>query len=171
MARNRQEFLFNTLFGDGFLYRPRGTLVSIVLLLAWLLPLGAGAEVFKWVDDEGNVHYGDSAPPEHDVETIRTPPPPSDAAVTQSLNRLEGLREEVDEREKKRREEKERQETTAREGEARKQRCSQAQRQLAVLDMPRIFQLNGQGQKVYLEDDQRAAKLERARKEVKANCR
>lgn len=45
------------------------------LLLALLLPgvsLPAGAEVYRWVDDQGRVHYGDSAPENQQSTTIDT---------------------------------------------------------------------------------------------------
>jgi hypothetical protein len=35
--------------------------------IAWLLALlafGASAQVYKWVDDKGQVHYGEQPPPE-----------------------------------------------------------------------------------------------------------
>lgn len=42
---------------------------SIVLLCAGLLAIipvtGAAAEVYRWVDDDGNVHYTEALPPEH----------------------------------------------------------------------------------------------------------
>ena len=35
-----------------------------------LFSLGAGSEVYKWVDDEGNVHYGDSPPENVEAEPV-----------------------------------------------------------------------------------------------------
>ena len=40
-----------------------------------LLTLAAPAEIYKWVDDEGKVHYGEKAPnnaTSKTVETIKT---------------------------------------------------------------------------------------------------
>ena len=35
-----------------------------------LFSVGAGSEVYKWVDDEGNVHYGDSPPENVEAEPV-----------------------------------------------------------------------------------------------------
>ena len=44
-------------------------LITPSILLGLLLPLAAGAQdgrqTYKWVDDEGQTHYGDSVPPEY----------------------------------------------------------------------------------------------------------
>ena len=60
----------------------------------------------------------------------------------------------------------------AREGEARRRRCREAQyeRRVAQFEGP-VFHLDEQGNRVYLEDDERAAKLKRARTAVKVDCR
>jgi hypothetical protein len=44
-------------------------LITLSMFLGLLLPLAAGAQdsrqTYKWVDDEGQIHYGDSVPPEY----------------------------------------------------------------------------------------------------------
>ena len=35
------------------------------------------AQVYKWVDESGKVHYGDSPPPESDVRSIEVPEGPT----------------------------------------------------------------------------------------------
>ena len=42
----------------------------LLLALLVLLSLGAYSQVYKWVDEEGNVHYGDSPPDDADAERI-----------------------------------------------------------------------------------------------------
>jgi len=169
MARNRRAFRIDALVGAHGRYLHRRFLVPIALLPTLVLPCGARAEIFKWVDDTGKVHYGDAPPPEQEVETIRPPPPPSDAAVMQSRNRLEGMRERAAEWDKEREQEKQ---AAAREVAMRKQLCSQAQGQLRSLQFRGLlFRLDEQGNRIYLEDDERALMLERARKAVRENCR
>jgi hypothetical protein len=58
---------------DEHCHTNQATLMSArIALLATLLifPLVASAELFKWVDDQGNVHYGDKPPINKNVETI-----------------------------------------------------------------------------------------------------
>lgn len=43
----------------------------IFLFIALLLAsAGVTAEIFKWVDDEGRIYYGDTPPPEVQVQTL-----------------------------------------------------------------------------------------------------
>lgn len=54
--------------------RKKSTL--IVLLVAMVLPLQVAASgVYKWVDDQGKVHYSEQAPATGDNVTLRTAPP------------------------------------------------------------------------------------------------
>ena len=51
-------------------------------LLVALVALGAQAEIYKWTDEKGQVHYGEQPPPNADTKTIKAPsggPGPSDA--------------------------------------------------------------------------------------------
>lgn len=50
-----------------------------LLLLAVLWPLPALAEVYRWVDEDGRVHFTDR-PPAGEGETVDIAPPPSEAA-------------------------------------------------------------------------------------------
>jgi hypothetical protein len=141
-------------------------------VLAWLVPWIAGAEIFKWTDKEGKVHYGDAAPREGEVETIQAPPPPSDSAVLQSRNRLDGLSEQTEKWEQEREAEKRDKKAAARDEDVRKQLCRQAQGQLRHLEIRSvIYHVDEQGKKVYLTNEERAARLEQVRKAVKDNCR
>lgn len=67
----------------------RKRFAALILVIAFQLVVSpAFAEMYKWVDENGVVHYSDSPPmtPEKDVETIETPnytppsPKPDDAA-------------------------------------------------------------------------------------------
>lgn len=54
--------------------RKKSTL--ILLLVAMVLPLQVAASgVYKWVDDQGKVHYSEQAPATGDNATLRTAPP------------------------------------------------------------------------------------------------
>ena len=46
-------------------------LIIYLLALALLLPVSAGSvELYKWVDDKGNTHYGDKPPKKAELEKI-----------------------------------------------------------------------------------------------------
>lgn len=50
-----------------------------LLLLALLAAGTAQAKMYKWVDEQGNIHYSQERPPQAGVEEIKPPPPPADA--------------------------------------------------------------------------------------------
>jgi len=41
----------------------------------------ASADVYKWVDDEGNTHYSQQAPKNQQADIIKAPPPPARSAA------------------------------------------------------------------------------------------
>jgi len=65
------------------------SVIRIVLLSLILLPGIAVAEVYQWVDEDGNVHFGDSPPDNADAQTVDLPPGPSDQQVEQAQQRLQ----------------------------------------------------------------------------------
>ncbi len=55
-----------------------GAVMKKTLALLLLLPLAAAAEVYRWVDRDGVVHYTQSPPPTGDYKSLRenaVPPP------------------------------------------------------------------------------------------------
>jgi hypothetical protein len=66
-------------------------MLQALRLPLWLLllavPLAAGAQVYRWVDEKGQVHYTQTPPPGKDAQAVGPPPPPSDAPNQDSLNK------------------------------------------------------------------------------------
>ena len=49
----------------------RKTFIIYLLALALLLPISSGgAELYKWVDDKGTIHYGDKPPADANLKQI-----------------------------------------------------------------------------------------------------
>ena len=67
----------------------KGTLALLLLLIAGV----AAAEVYKWADESGRVHYGDSPPPESDAQSVKVPEVPTQEEVERA-QRL--MREKID---------------------------------------------------------------------------
>lgn len=111
---------------------------GIMTLLA-LLPLLAGAEVYRWQDAEGNWHFGDQPPQEqHEKMDIKAPPKLGQGERVREINqRTLRLRESEQARQ---------QEQTASEKkqqDAQAQKCREAKAKLKRL----------QGRFVYRDDD------------------
>ena len=62
----------------------RSTFLIICSLLFAAVAIGA---VYKWVDDEGNVHYGDTPPNDHEQKTIEIAPAPPPKAIIDEQDR------------------------------------------------------------------------------------
>lgn len=151
----------------------RGGLAALTILVAVsMIAPNAGADVYKWVDDRGRVHYGDSPPPDQSVQSVRTPPPPPEEEVLRSRSRMDELTE--DRKSDQEQEAQRRKEETAAEREriARENRCRAAKRELHVLELERpVYRLDEEGNRVYLDDDRRATEIGRARGRIRDYCR
>jgi hypothetical protein len=99
-----------------------------LFLLVALLPLAAGAQVYRWVDDKGQVHYTQVPPPGAKTRELAPPPPASAAPNQESLN--QGLQDAVKAEPKVREEAAKTAEAAAQ----REQQCRQAREQLAFMD-------------------------------------
>lgn len=62
------------------------SIIYIAVIVFAVLSLGA---IYKWVDESGKVHYGDSPPEEIDAQSIAVPEGPSEEDVEQARQRLQ----------------------------------------------------------------------------------
>ena len=131
--------------------------LPIALSIAALLGAGvcAAGEIYKWTDDEGNVHYEDRPTGDRNMEVVDIVSRDTDNSVVQA--RLDSDREA---REAARKEaegqppEKTREELRA-EQLAREDRCEQAREQLsAMLAARRLYKEDADGEREYLDDAQ-----------------
>lgn len=136
----------------------------------------AQAEVYKWTDAEGRVHYGDE-PPSDSIPEFRVKPPPvltpdSDFSGAQGeRERRDKQRRLLDSFEADRREreaaEQERKQVAAR----RKKNCRTARSRLrSAQDANLIFDYDKQGNRIFYDKAQREAYLKRLREDVSTWC-
>jgi Domain of unknown function (DUF4124) len=59
----------------------------LCFVLAITLPVLAAAQVYRWVDEKGQVHYSQTPPPGRQAQAIVPPPPPAAAPNQDSLNK------------------------------------------------------------------------------------
>ena len=142
-------------------------LIAIAIALAAL----PAAAIYKWVDEKGVTHFSETPPPDGRKATKVEPrvvPPSQKAAPTDWKQREQESR--------KRRIEREASDETARakahnEAAERANRCNLAKRDLQVLGLQvPVFSRNDRGEKVYVEDKDRASEIAEARRRVEANC-
>jgi hypothetical protein len=145
-------------------------LALLILIAAFAL-----AQVFKWVDEEGNVHFGDKPPEKADVEELVIPEGPSQEEIEAAE---EALRERLESRESRDRSqadvERERWSEDYSEGlmtEERFNRCVEARYQVIVLERRgRAFKLSPNWTRHYLEDEDRPAEMSRLENLVDEYC-
>lgn len=60
------------------------------IVLLPFISFSTHAQVYKWLDEKGGVHYGDKPPASVEAQTLDAPPPPSDApSSAEMVNRYE----------------------------------------------------------------------------------
>jgi len=144
--------------------------LAILAIAAAALPLHAA--MYKWVDEKGVTHYSETPPPDGKAQKIEVKP-------AQPVEAPRAKQEDWQQREyqfRQRRLEKELADEKARKGEerdaaSRKDRCLRAQRSLDVLrrEVP-IYETNERGERVYLEDKERASLIENWKRIAEASC-
>ncbi len=155
----------------------------IVCLLALAPFAGADSDVYKWVDEDGNVHFSDKPPAQADSETLHVEADaPADAAAARS-------RFLADERERARRRAEVRQAaasveaTAAAQREAMQERCVRARQQLISLqqslpvyrDEDGVFRTLSrydayEGAREYLDETERKREIVRVEHEIVRTC-
>ncbi len=131
------------------------------------LPLACtAAQVYRWVDEQGQVHFSQTPPEQIQAEVVELPRnPPPDRQRLERLKKLadEPLRRAAEEK-KKRREE----EQKARELEA---FCEQQRRELeGLLNAQRIYVTDAAGNRVRAPEEVRQARIRKVREALAEHC-
>ncbi|HSS64839.1 MAG TPA: DUF4124 domain-containing protein [Gammaproteobacteria bacterium] len=152
--------------------RGRGRLLAIALGIAsfTLLQAGLAAGVYRWVDERGEVHYGDRPPSKKEsapVE-IKSAPAPAQEDGKRRLKTQRLLDALESERNRKKQEA-----AQARADKARQRHnCQIARRQAALYQRANNISRRGpDGERTYLNDEERSQALARARIRVDKWCK
>lgn len=144
--------------------------VAIAVMAA--LPFVATAQtLYKWVDEKGVTHYSEK-PPEKGSATrveVRTAEGGKAAPAEDWKEKERQFRERRVQREQQEREEAAKKE---RDEQGLARRCRDAQRHLDGLkNARRVYELDAKGERVYLEDNERPARIEKWQREADATCK
>ena len=142
-------------------------LATLVLCLA---SAAVTAEVYKWVDEQGKVHYGDRPPARGtQADTLALPPTPS--ADAEVVERAFMRRRLLDAFEAERQEE---QQTQAEAEAAQREldrRCAHLEQQLVRFERANVVYTESEnGERVYMSDDERARAVGKARDWIAEHC-
>src|SRR5574340_35860 len=147
---------------------------KFLLILLVLASANAYAELSKWVDADGKVHYSDQPPPANvKAKTLRTTSdtaaPASAPAAPKTIAEREAELKKAQQA-KKEAADKAAQEQAIIEGE--KTNCESAQQSLRALqDGVRVLEVDAKGERSYLGDEQRRQRIEKAQQNIKTFCK
>ncbi len=150
-------------------------ITCLFALLSCLLAFSASAEVYKWTDAEGRVHFGDK-PPDQNAESVTIRGRAKDDAETDQPEVTQDERAAKQRRllnafEEERRINREHKEEARKEKLKRQQNCAEARGELEnLLTHNRIYEFDKNGNRVFLDGDGRDRVIAEARKDVEYWC-
>lgn len=146
------------------------TIIRITCALLCTLTTTASADVYKWTDAQGRVHFGDK-PPAGTSEAITMPSRETNATPALSEDRIETQRRLLDAYAEERRLKAEADEQTRKDKAERKRKCADLRDDLRNQENAgSIYQLDKNGERVFLSKEQREASTAVLRKEVEYWC-
>ncbi len=137
----------------------------VPMLLFFLVTPLAWAQIHKWTDERGRLQYGEKPPPGVKSSPVKPAAPAASAAKPADPAAQE---REFRQRQMQRRETEERQAADAKLSQA---RCESARNGLASSEQAGAIYRREKGEKVYFDDAQRRAHLEKLRGDVARLCR
>lgn len=155
-----------------------------VLIFGLMLTVAAGAsaQLYRWVDQDGKVRYSDTPPVGVKATTLKPPPgsyapapaPGGDAAAKDAKKGPQTPAEqEADYRKRQMEAQKarEKEDQAGRDAQTKLDNCARAQQALAALESgQRISRTSANGERYYIDDDQRVAEIARERQSVSSWC-
>ncbi len=138
----------------------RRAVIAAVLTLTVPVAL---AQVYRWVDEKGRVHYGEKPPAGAKSKALKPPAgqPVAPRAEDLSSQELEFRRRQVQKGQDE--------EKYAREAANREARCNNAKSDLAIAEQAALFRQE-KGERVFLSDAEQKAEIARRRAIVAQNC-
>jgi len=136
------------------------------MLLVWsVFTLPAEAQIYKWVDASGKTRYGDTPPASGNAETqvMKTAPTGQSGAQAPDW-------EEKDRDFRRRRIERDAMKPGEAATPASRQICASARHKMQTLDGRRVYRLDKNGERVYMEDGERAAIEAKAQQDIATYC-
>lgn len=133
-----------------------------------LISFNATAKMYKWVDEEGNTHYSQSPPLEHEAEVI-TPPPKVD--TDSAIKQLEKQRESFNKADEEKTKVEEEQKRAADELALKKENCRLSRTRLQSLqNSRRIRTVDESGNITRASEEEHQSRIKQSMENVKEWC-
>ena len=148
---------------------------TLLFLCSMGIAFAAMAQQYKWVDKDGKVRYGDTPPPGVKATPLKPPSGPSGSPPAEAKKDGEKPLSPEAAFRKRQQEAKEKEDKAAQEragAEAKRANCNSAQASLRQIQSgQRMSTINAAGERVYIDDEQRAKESERAQRAVSEWCK
>jgi hypothetical protein len=142
-----------------------------LFLVALALSAHAQAELYKWTDAQGKLHYSDQ-PPTVNVQTVKTPARGQAETTEQATQTLNAREQDYQKRRKDAEEARAKADKEAEQARIQRENCDQARSNLDRLqNTPRVYTTNAAGQRVYMDDTARANALANSQQAVSEYCK
>jgi len=150
---------------------------SFMFVLFYLMVANAQADIFKWVDENGTVHYGDKPTAGSQAIDVRQQkksvrPSVDSNSDEEELTREEKRRRILDTFEEDRIAKNEAREKKKKEKARKRKKCNRLKDyQKRARNSGRMYQLDKDGNRVYMSQDQRSQSEQNLQKRIKKDCR
>jgi hypothetical protein len=143
-----------------------------LLFLGSLAFMGlAHAELYKWTDSQGKVHYTDQ-PPTMNAQTVKHPQSGQTETTTQATQSLSDKDQAYQKRHEEAEQARLKAEKEAEQARIQRENCAKARNNLDTLqNRSRVYTTNAAGQRTYMDDAARADALANSQKAVSDFCK
>jgi Domain of unknown function (DUF4124) len=133
-----------------------------------LLSSSINAEMYKWVDEDGNTHYSQSAPVDNtSVEIIK---PPGNVDTKSAAKTVDNQKKSADKIRNDRIAAKEKAQKTKEAESLKKENCQKAKARLASYQRPRVQKQNEDGSRSFVAEEDRQAEIKKSQAYVDEAC-
>lgn len=144
--------------------------IWILIVFAASSAAADSQNMYKWTDDQGEVHYSQFPPPGRKAEKMQTPPPPAQSAEsvdTDLQKRIEAMDKEKEKQLQETKDADQRAETQK----IRKKNCETAHKNLANLQRGGNVRFMGpNGEAIRFTEEERQKRINETSQQIKENC-
>lgn len=142
-----------------------------MFFVALTVSSAAHAELYKWTDAQGKVHYSDH-PPAAKAEIIKSGTAGQADITSQAMQSLEAKDQAYQKRRKEAEDARAKAEKEAERARIQRENCAKARNNLSTLqNTPRVYTTNAAGQRTYMDDAARANAVASSQKAVSDFCK
>ena len=143
---------------------------SCLTFMIVLFTTATSADVYKWVDKDGQTHYSQQVPRDQQADLIKTPPPPSiDPAEAQK--KIDALIEQQQQNDQALKEQRNQAQQETEKAAQKKENCRIAQQNLQQYkDNPGRRVVDADGNVTRLSEEDRQQKIQQLQQNVKEYC-